>query len=188
MKALIALCLAFSIVAADAAANEPPPAEAYRSPASRGVESDTIRIRPRASDDAMEAEVGAVLDSLHASAASADAGTYFSLFTPEATYVGTAVEEVWTLDEFRRYAAPIFASGRGWTYRPVRRSVHVSLLGGLAWFEEVLEHDTYGAVRGSGVLQYMSEGWRIEQYVLSFPVPNEIAGEVTARIRAADGR
>ena len=56
----------------------------------------------------------------------------------------------------------------------------------MAWFDEVLDNDAYGALRGSGVLSRRGAGgaWKIEQYVLSFAVPNDRARAVVGLIAA----
>ncbi|WP_298744327.1 nuclear transport factor 2 family protein [uncultured Brevundimonas sp.] len=135
-----------------------------------------------------EAEVAAALDALHAAAASADGAAYFDLFTPDARFIGTDAAERWTLAEFRAYAEPHFARGRGWTYTPVERTVTLAPISCLcvAWFDEVLENDRYGVTRGSGVLRKTRAGWRIEQYVLSFAVPNDKAAAVVEAIRGTE--
>ena len=38
--------------------------------------------------------------------------------------------------------------------------------------------------RGSGALRREGQGWRITQYVMSLPVPNELAKELVEKIRA----
>ncbi len=136
------------------------------------------------------AEIGPVLDTLHGAAARADADAYFGLYTPDAVFIGTDVSERWTLAQFRAYAAPIFAQGRGWTYtlRPGTRHIAVAPDGRTAWFDEVLDSASYGTSRGTGVLVLTPQGWRIAQYHLTFPIPNDLAGEITARIRAHEAR
>ena len=42
----------------------------------------------------------------------------------------------------------------------------------------------YGTSRGTGVLVKRPDGWKVAQYALTFPIPNDLAGEMTARIRA----
>ena len=127
----------------------------------------------------------ATLDALHAAASRADGEAYFRLFTPDAVFLGTDVSERWTLPQFRAYAAPVFAQGRGWTYRP--RSRTVTLAPGecrcIAWFDEVLDSESYGTSRGTGVLVRGEGGWKVAQYALTFPIPNDLAKEMTARIR-----
>lgn len=131
-----------------------------------------------------ETEVAQTLDALHAAAARADGETYFDLFTPDARFIGTDATERWTLTEFRAYAEPHFARGRGWTYTPVERTVTLAPIQCrcIAWFDEVLDSDSYGVTRGSGVLRRTPAGWRIEQYVLSFAVPNDRARAVVEAI------
>jgi len=131
-----------------------------------------------------EEDAAAVIDALHAAASSADGAAYFDLFTPNARFIGTDATERWTLDEFRAYAGPYFARGQGWTYTPVERTVTVAPIQCLciAWFDEVLHNDSYGVTRGSGVLRKTRSGWKIEQYVLSFAVPNDRARAVVEAI------
>lgn len=135
-----------------------------------------------------EAEVEAVIDRLHQSASTADGQTYFDLFTPDARFIGTDAAERWSLSEFRAYATPHFDAGRGWTYRSVSRTMTIAPVECrcIAWFDEVLENEAYGVTRGSGVLRLTEGGWKIEQYVLSFAVPNDKARAVVDIIRKAD--
>lgn len=131
------------------------------------------------------AEVNAVLDAMHAAAARADGVTYFAQYSPSARFIGTDAGEHWSLQDFRAYAEPYFARGQGWTYRPHDRTV--MSLGGVFLFDEKLSHDSYGELRGSGVLTRDPAGQlKIEQYVLSFTVPNDRADAVVAAIRGAD--
>jgi hypothetical protein len=141
--------------------------------------------------DAAPPERGAVdevLDALHQAATDADAARYFGLFTEDAVFVGTDATERWDLPAFRAFAEPHFAEAPAWAYTPERRSVSFDARGRTAWFDEALRHERYGEVRGSGVLVRQGRDWRVAQYVLSFPVPNEVAPAVIARIRdhAAD--
>lgn len=118
------------------------------------------------------AEAGRVLDELHAAAAAADGARYFDLFAPDAVFLGTDATERWTIGEFRAWAEPFFSKGTGWTYRPRDRQVFLSADGGVAWFDERLDHDRYGELRGTGVLRLLDGRWRVAQYNLAFPVPN----------------
>ncbi|MDY6924206.1 MAG: nuclear transport factor 2 family protein [Pseudomonadota bacterium] len=133
-----------------------------------------------------EEDVAATIDALHVAAANADGGTYFGLFTEDARFIGTDAAERWTLAQFRAYAEPYFARGQGWTYRPVERTVTMAPIECqcIAWFDEVLDSQSYGVTRGSGVLRKTDAGWKIEQYVLSFAVPNELARAVVEVIEA----
>ena len=129
-------------------------------------------------------EVSEVLDRFHEAAAKADAETYFSLLEDDAVYLGTDAGERWSVDDFRAFAQPWFDRGQGWTYVPTSRHVDVDEDRGTAWFDELLENESYGTTRGTGVLRKTRDGWRIVQYHLAIPIPNEIAKEVVERIRA----
>ena len=41
-------------------------------------------------------------------------------------------------------------------------------------------------IRDSGTLVREAGTWKIAQYVLSFPIPNAIAGDVVAQIQSLD--
>lgn len=129
---------------------------------------------------------GLVVDQMHRAASRADGPTYFDTFTPDARFIGTDAAERWTLAQFRAYATPYFSQGKGWTYRPHDRVA--TLAPGecrcIVWFDELLDNDAYGLVRGSGVVRLTEAGWKIEQYVLSLPVPNDKAKAVVALIAA----
>ncbi|MBN8553690.1 MAG: nuclear transport factor 2 family protein [Caulobacterales bacterium] len=135
------------------------------------------------------ADISLTLDRLHQAAAHADGATYFSLFTADALYRGTDATELWTLDEFRAFAEPYFSRGRGWTYAPRERHVSIAPTdcACVAWFDEILDSESYGTSRGTGVLVRGDEGvWKIAYYALTFPIPNALARDMTARIRAAE--
>lgn len=138
---------------------------------------------------AAERSVERTLDTLHAAAARADEAAYFGLYTPDAVFLGTDATERWTLDEFKAYAKPHFAAGRGWTYTVSERHVTLGPDGTTAWFDERLQNAKLGECRGSGVLVHGSgDRWRIAQYNLTIPIPNELAEEVAGRIRSQQGR
>jgi len=127
--------------------------------------------------------VRAVLDDFHAAASAADEDRYFALMAPDAVFLGTAPGERWEGEDYRAFVHRYFSQGKGWTYTPSRRSVEIAVDGQTAWFDERLENDYYGECRGTGVLQVRDGEWRIEQYNLTIPIPNELAAEVVARIR-----
>lgn len=136
-----------------------------------------------------ERGVERTLDTLHAAAARADEAAYFELYTPDAVFLGTDATERWTLDEFKAYAKPHFAAGRGWTYTVIERRVTLGPDGQTAWFDERLQNAKLGECRGSGVLVHGDgDRWRIAQYNLTIPIPNELAEEVAGRIRSQQGR
>jgi len=130
-----------------------------------------------------ERAVDAVLTAFHAAAAEADGKTYFGLLADDAVYIGTDASERWTVDAFKAFAEPYFTEGRGWTYTPTERNIIIDRGRTVAWFDELLVNETYGVCRGTGVLVYGDGGWRIAQYHLTFPIPNELARELTTRIK-----
>jgi hypothetical protein len=135
------------------------------------------------------ADISLVLDRLHQAAAEADGPTYFDLFTPDALYRGTDATELWTLEEFRPSPSPIsVGAGAGpmcrasATSRLRRRTVPVSPGSMRSWIRE-----SYGTSRGTGVVVRGDDGaWRIAYYALTFPIPNALARDMTARIQAAE--
>ncbi len=128
-------------------------------------------------------DVEAVLDDFHAAATAADEERYFSHFAASGVFFGTDAGERWTRDQFRGYAHPHFSQGKGWTYHPRDRHVAFSADGATAWFDELLDNAKYGECRGTGVLQRYDGEWKIEQYHLTIPIPNELAAGFVDRIR-----
>lgn len=135
------------------------------------------------STSAADAEhaVARVLDDWHQAASVADGERYLGHMAADAVFLGTDASERWTLSAFRAFCEPYFAKGTGWTYEPRER--HVRVAGELAWFDERLWNEKYGECRGTGVLRRDGGVWKIAHYSLTFPVPNELAGEVVKLIR-----
>ncbi|MEE8488003.1 MAG: nuclear transport factor 2 family protein [Gemmatimonadota bacterium] len=129
--------------------------------------------------------VAAVLDALHAAASEADGDRYFALFAEDGVFLGTDATERWTVEQFKAYALPFFEQGRGWTYSATERHVYVSEDGTTAWFDERLSNASLGDTRGTGVLVLRDGRWKVAQYNLTIPVPNELASDLVARIRAS---
>ena len=123
-----------------------------------------------------------VLDQLHNAASKADSKLYFSLFAKDSVYIGTDAKETWTIKEFKEFAEPYFSKGKGWTYTANNRHIYFSKNGDVAWFDELLWNEKYGECRGTGVLVLEGKQWKIAQYHLTIPIPNELAGEVVQKI------
>ncbi len=126
--------------------------------------------------------VAAVIDGLHAAAAAADEEKYFSYFTPDAVFLGTDATERWTRDEFRKWAHPYFAKGKAWSFKSTSRWITFAPDRTVAWFDEALETPNMGPCRGSGVLVATNAGWKIAQYNLSIPIPNDLVDDFKKRI------
>jgi len=129
--------------------------------------------------------LGAVrtLDALHEAASKADGPRYFSLFTEDAVFLGTDAAERWPISQFKEYAGKRFAAGKGWTYVPKERHLSFSPRGDTAWFDETLENEKYGLCRGSGVLRKIKGEWKVAQYNLTVPIPNDLLEKVVGMIR-----
>ena len=129
-------------------------------------------------------EVAAALEDFLGAAAEADGRRYFSHIAEDAVLIGTDAAERWTRAELRTLLQPVFDAGQGRKSVPVETNVSLADDGNLAWFDQRLESERWGAMRGSGVLRRAEGRWEIVQYIWSFPVPNELVPELTARRRA----
>ena len=117
-----------------------------------------------------------LLNDWHKAAANADLESYFSKMTDDAIYLGTDASERWTKDEFYKFCKPYFDKGKAWEFKAKNRTVYFSENYQTAWFEETL--DTWmGECRGSGVLIYKDNSWKITHYNLAVTVPNDLIKE-----------
>ena len=131
-----------------------------------------------------EEAVDNVLNSLHTNASQANFDAYFYLYAEEAVFIGTDASETWDLQSFKNYAKPVFARGTGWTYTMQERHIYFSPGGDVAWFDELLDNKSLGLTRGTGVLINTEEGWKVSQYHLTIPIPNDIARDVAKQIKS----
>ncbi len=131
-------------------------------------------VAPGAADDPLLA-AEAVLNDFHDAAAGADGERYFGHFAEGAIFLGTDAGERWDVAAFRAFAEPYFGTGQGWTY--VASGRHLALGPGkkVVWFDERLQNESYGECRGSGVLRRVGKQWKIAQYNLAIPVPNDLS-------------
>lgn len=127
--------------------------------------------------------VSAALEDFHDAASKADGLRYFDHFAPDAIYLGTDATERWTVGEFRKFVEPYFSKGRGWTYVGRERHVYVAAGGQTAWFDELLDNSSYGLTRGTGVFVRTDAGWKMSQYHLTIPVPNDLASALVELIQ-----
>jgi ketosteroid isomerase-like protein len=132
--------------------------------------------------------VGKVIDAYHAAASKADEEAYFNLMAPNGVFLGTDATENWDKAAFRAFAHPHFSQGKGWTFTPRNRHIYLSRDGQVAWFDELLDSATYGECRGTGVLEKLDGQWKIAQYHLTIPMPNDLAKDLVARIREAKNK
>ncbi len=144
----------------------------------------TLALTQTALAQSDEAAVAAVLDDFHDAASKADGERYFGHFAENAIFLGTDITERWDLEAFKAYALPYFDQGRGWTYVPQARHIYVSPDGNTAWFDEIVRNERFGDTRGSGVLVKTGDGWKVAQYHLTLPIPNELIYKVVEMIEA----
>lgn len=121
-----------------------------------------------------------VLDLLNQYSSDADWDKYFALYRQDGIFIGTDASERWGMAEFEHYSRPT----KGWRYDLTER--HLIQHGDVILFDELLNSPAYGVSRGTGTLIKTDGNWKIAQYHLSFPIPNEIAKQITAEIKAAN--
>ena len=136
-----------------------------------------------AQEPSEEQKIASTLDSFHQAAASANADKYLSFLSEDAIFLGTDANERWNKKQFSEFVLPYFNQGKGWLYVPVERNISMLEGESAAFFDEVLFNKKYGHCRGSGVLVKTKQGWQINQYNLTFLVPNGVAMQVTEKIK-----
>ncbi|MCB2221473.1 MAG: nuclear transport factor 2 family protein [Bacteroidetes bacterium] len=117
-------------------------------------------------------EVDQLLTDWHNAAAVGNQDEYFNYLDDNSIYIGTDSTEIWTKDAFYEWATPHFEKEKTWTFVATHRDIYFSDDGLVAWFDELVDYGS-GTLRGSGVLQKRGNEWKIMQYVLSLPVPND---------------
>lgn len=151
--------------------------------------------RDQAIASGRHATVNVLLDSYHAAAAKADLAAYFGCMDKQGRFLGTDATENWSAFEFYDFTKPHFATGIGWAYIPMSGTRKVTYFPGpssegakFCTFDELLHNESFGTCRGSGTLIYNEEHncWFIAAYHLSFPVPNDLANNVTTLIKKGD--
>ncbi|MBK8256661.1 MAG: nuclear transport factor 2 family protein [Polyangiaceae bacterium] len=121
----------------------------------------------------IEKAANAVLDDWHDAAANADEKRYFGHLADDSVFLGTDATERWDKKAFQAYAHPHFAKGKAWKFKAARRTLTIAAGADVVWFDEDLTTEKLGPARGSGVLIRVGDGWKIAQYNLSIPIPNE---------------
>lgn len=129
------------------------------------------------------ADIGRMLDDFHDAAAKADGDRYFAHFAEGAVFLGTDPTERWTVEEFRAWSAPYFERDSAWTYHAISRHVQIDDSGAVGWFDEVVRNETYGDLRGTGVVLLQNGKWKLAQYNLTFLIPNDDAAKVLEIIK-----
>jgi ketosteroid isomerase-like protein len=129
-----------------------------------------------------ESGVSSTLNAFHRAASESDFSAYSAIISRDIVFLGTDATERWRGAEFSDFAAAHFSKGEGWSYNSTERHITMSAGGRIAWFDEMLSNEKLGKCRGSGVLVKEEGGWKLAQYNLSLPVPNEIVESIVADI------
>lgn len=125
----------------------------------------------------VEENVNQMLNQWHKDVAEFNYDAYFDKMSNDAIFVGTDASEVWSKQEFQHFSKPYFDKKQTWDFKPLIRNVYFHKDRKTAWFDEIL--DTWmGTCRGSGVVMFDGENWKIQHYVLSVAIPNESIKEV----------
>lgn len=122
--------------------------------------------------EAIKKEVNILLVSWHQAASDANFNDYFGKMDSTSVFIGTAAEEIWTKTQFKSFSKPYFDKGKAWSFKTLERTVSINDSGDFVWFDELLT-TWMGTCRGSGVLEKKDNTWKIKQYVLSVPIPND---------------
>lgn len=113
-----------------------------------------------------------LMNDWHHAATTTNPDVFFNTMGPQAIYLGTDATERWTKKEFETFAKPYFDKGKAWDFKTIERKFYYSQDGKVAWFNETL--DTWmGVCRGSGVIEYTANGWKLQHYHLAIAVPND---------------
>jgi hypothetical protein len=121
--------------------------------------------------EATKTKINTLLVSWHQAATDANFDDYFGKMDSSSVFIGTAAEEIWTKKQFENFSKPYFDKGKAWSFETLERTVSINDSGDFAWFDELLT-TWMGTCRGSGVLEKKDNIWKIKQYVLSVPIPN----------------
>ena len=133
---------------------------------------------PIATDTTKEKQhINSMLDSFNRAAAKADFNGYFKFYTDDAIFAGTDASERWDKKQFMAWSKPIFDRGSAWDFTALSRHIYFDKTGQLAWFDELL-NTQMKICRGSGVLVKQNNEWKLQQYILSTTIPNNLLDTV----------
>ncbi len=117
-------------------------------------------------------QINTTLDNWHKDVATFKYDSYFKAMDNDAVFIGTDASEIWTKQEFQKFAKPYFDKNKTWNFSTITRNIYLSEDGKIAWFDELL-NTQMKICRGSGVLIKKDTVWKIKQYVLSLTIPND---------------
>ncbi len=143
------------------------------------------------SESEAAAAVESVLADFHLAAWNADPQGAIEHLAPDAIFLGPDAADRFDTDELRERFSDVI----GWLSEATERHVVVSADETLAWFDQRLESRQLGELRATGVLRFANDrpagggpagSWQIVQYHVAMPVPNELLGELSEKLRAHD--
>lgn len=123
------------------------------------------------------AQIASMLDSFNVAAANADYNRYFNFYTEDATFNGTDATENWDKAAFMVWAKPFFDKKTTWNFTAIKRNIYFGKNADIAWFEELL-NTQMKICRGSGVVVKVGNDWKVQQYVLSTTIPNDVLDSI----------
>ncbi len=124
-----------------------------------------------------EKAINTLLNNWHYAAATSNFNAYFDALTDDSIFIGTDATEHWDKKAFIVFAKPYFDKGKAWNFTSLDRHIYFSPDKKIAWFDELLKTQMK-ICRGSGVLVFEKNQWKIKQYVLSMTIPNDTTDEV----------
>jgi hypothetical protein len=119
-----------------------------------------------------EKQINVVMNKWHEDVIKHDLESYFEVTDDSFIFLGTDPKERWTKDEFYKFCKPYFDKKTTWSFTPLWRNVYFSEDGKTAWFEEQLT-TWMEECRGSGVLVYKNNEWKLVHYNLTVLIENE---------------
>lgn len=120
-----------------------------------------------------EREIHQLMDYWHKFAATGDLKSFFEFMDDDFIYLGTESSERWDKKTFYAFSEPQFKKvGGAWNFKPYNRKIYFSEDYHYAWFEETLT-TWMGVCRGSGVLYFKGDTWKLKHYNLSVTIDND---------------
>ena len=75
------------------------------------------------------------------------------------------------------WAKPFFDKKTTWNFTAIKRNIYFGKYTDIAWFEELL-NTQMKICRGSGVVVKVGNDWKVQQYVLSTTIPNDVLDSI----------
>lgn len=117
-------------------------------------------------------KINSVMDTWHEDVINSDLDSYFNVMGESFIFLGTDPKERWSKDEFYKFCKPYFDKKTTWNFTPLWRNVYFSEDGKTAWFEEQLT-TWMEECRGSGVLVFKNNEWKLVHYNLTVLIEND---------------